>query len=359
MKIAVLGSGNGGSALAADWALSNHDVYMFDFEEFPNNIAAINEQGGIHAEGAIDGFAAITYAGHDIQHVLDKADLVFVVGPAYSTDKFAEMSKHHLTKGQHIIICPSACAGALVFKHTLGLSLDDHTYIISETSTLPYAARIIEPGRVRVFLKLTGGLFIAAQPSAYTRETLSFVKDVYPTIEPAENVIQTTLQNSNPVIHPAVTLLNTALIERTRGDFMFYEEGVTPGVGNLIKAVDEERIKVAEKLGAHVLPDPILGVKQGYMIEETYDNGYVTAPGFKGIKAQPSLDHRYLNEDVGYTLNLIADLAEHYSVDIPVIKAVIRIASIVTGKELLHDRKRTIKSLGLEGITLQELKKVL
>jgi len=359
MKIAVLGSGNGGCALAADWALSNHEVFMFDFKEFPSNIEAINQAGGIKVEGEINGFANIQYAGHDIQIVLNNADLVFIVGPAYSTEKFAEVCKPHLTKGQHIIICPSACAGALAFKKALGLSLEDHSYIISETSTLPYACRLIEPGRVKVFLKLKGGLYIAAQPSTYTQKTLELLKDVYPNMESAKNVLQTTLQNSNPVIHPAITLMNTALIERTEGEFMFYEEGVTQGVGNLIKAVDQERVKVAKSLGVNVLPDPIIGVKQGYMIEDTYDNGYVTAPGFKGIKAQHSLDHRYLNEDVGYSLNLIIDLAEHFDIDIPVTKSVVRIASVVTGKDFLNERKRTLESLGLNSTTLQELNDIL
>ncbi|MBH0231528.1 NAD/NADP-dependent octopine/nopaline dehydrogenase family protein [Halobacillus yeomjeoni] len=355
MKIAVLGSGNGGSALAADWALSNHDVFMFDFEQFPDNIEAIRKNGGIRVEGEIEGFAKIEYAGFDIQHVVKQADLVFVVGPAYSTEKFAEACKPYLEKGQHIIVCPSACAGALVFKKSLGLSLKEQSYIISETSTLPYACRIIEPGHVKVFLKLKGGLYIAAQPSTYTQETLSLVKGVYPHIMAAKNVLQTTLQNSNPVIHPAVTLLNTALIERTDGNFMFYEEGVTGGVGNLMKAVDDEKIKVAEKLGVEVRPDPVIGVEQGYMTEDSYDHGYITAPGYKGIKAQPSLDHRYLNEDVGYTLNLIVDLAEHYEIDIPVIQAIIRIASVVTGKDFVHERRRTMESLGLEGTTLQKI----
>ena len=43
MKIAVLGSGNGGCAVAFDWAKHGHDVYLFDFEEFSANIDAINE----------------------------------------------------------------------------------------------------------------------------------------------------------------------------------------------------------------------------------------------------------------------------------------------------------------------------
>jgi len=107
---------------------------------------------------------------------------------------------------------------------------------------------------------------------------------------------QTTLQNGNPVIHPAVTLTNTALIERTAGDFRFYEDGITPAVGRLIQAVDRERLTIAAALGVRILSEPDLGVEQGYMTESNYSTGYSKAPGFLGIKAPDSaglpLPHR-------------------------------------------------------------------
>jgi opine dehydrogenase len=76
------------------------------------------------------------------------------------------------------------------------------------------------------------------------------------------------------------------LIERTKGDFDFYHQGVTPAVGRLVEGVDRERIAIGKKLGVEVIPDPELGVIQGYMTEATYDNGFNTAPGFAGVKAQ-------------------------------------------------------------------------
>jgi hypothetical protein len=57
-----------------------------------------------------------------------------------------------------------------------------------------------------------------------TEDVLRLIADVYPGMEAAKNVIQTSLQNANPVIHPAVSLANAARIERT-GNFLFYEEG--------------------------------------------------------------------------------------------------------------------------------------
>ena len=107
-------------------------------------------------------------------------------------------------------------------------------------------------------------------------------------MEPAESVLQTSLQNANPIIHPAVTLSNAARIELTGGDFLFYEEGVSDSVGRLIEALDKERIAIGKELGVSILPDPEMGMRQGYMLEANYGSGYRKAPGFLGIGAQPA-----------------------------------------------------------------------
>ena len=116
--------------------------------------------------------------------------------------------------------------------------------------------RVTEPGEMRVFLKLDAGLTIAAVPRRGTEALHAALLEVYPGLTAAGSVFQTTLQNGNPVIHPAVTLLNAALIERTGGEFDFYEEGVTESVGRLIESVDSERLALAGALEVPVLSDP-------------------------------------------------------------------------------------------------------
>src|SRR4029078_2597779 len=149
----------------------------------------------------------------------------------------------------------------------------------------------------------------------------------------ADSVFQTTLQNGNPVIHPAVPLLNAGLLERTGGDFLFYEEGVTERVGRLIEAVDDERLAIAAALEVTLLSDPALGVRQGYMLEQNYSTGYSTAPGFLGIGAQSQLDHRYLTDDVGYSLVFLTDLAARLGVPTPVMVAWITTAAVVLARD--------------------------
>ena len=194
MQITVLGAGAGGTAVAFDCASHGHAVRVFDFEQFPENIATIAEQGGIHAEGDISGFGAIAYSGHDIDEALKDAELIYVVGPAYSTTPFGEAVAGRLSAGQTVIVSPSSCGGALAFKRAAGLALNDEAIRVAETSTLHYAVRLTEPGRVRVFLKLKAGNLLAALPSKHTDDILKLIADVYPSMEPAESVLQTSLQ---------------------------------------------------------------------------------------------------------------------------------------------------------------------
>ncbi len=352
MKVTVLGSGNGGLAIAFEWAQAGHEVALFDFPEFRANIADVAARTGITADGQLEGFAAVSYAGHDIGEAMSGADLVFAVGPAYSTAPFAEAAKPHTRLGQVFVVCPGSCAGALVFRQALG----DPGIVVAETSTLPYAVRVTGPAHLTVYNRLKGGYYVAALPRQATEEVFGLLRSVHCEIQPASSIWQTTLQNSNPIIHPAVTVGNAALIERTGGDFLFYEEGVTAGVGRLIEAVDHERVRIADALGVPVRRDPVIGIEQGYQTIDDYGIGYSQAPGFLGIKAQPQLDHRYLNEDAGYGLVFMTDLARQLGVATPVMDSLLTVASVLAGRDYRGEQARTMASLGLADATAEQLR---
>jgi len=354
MKIAVLGSGNGACATAGEWALNGHEVYMFDFEQFDKNIKVISENKGIDVKGKVEGFGKIKYAGHDIEKVVKGADIIFAIGPAYSTEPFGEACKGHLEKGQIVIVMPSSCAGSIVFKKALGLDIDDYSITVSETSTLPYAARVLEPGQVQIYNKLKGGYYIATLPRKRNEEVYKKIEAVYGEIKLGENIFKTSLQNANPVIHPAVSLLNIGNIER-EDDFFFYEQGVTPAVGRLIEALDKERMKIGDALGVNVESDVKIGVEQGYMQDENYEYGYAEAEGFKGILAQTDIEYRYFTEDVAYGLIFMIDLAETVGVETPVMKSIVEIVSVLLKRDFHKEEKRSLKKLGLD---LNKIKRI-
>lgn len=135
MKIAVLGSGNGGCAVAFDCSYHGYAVNLFDFESFPRTIADVQTHGGIYSEGQLQGFAPVAYAGHDIQRALQDVNVIYVVGPAYSTRPFAEACKPYLKPHHVVIICPSSCGGAFDFKRAAGLDFTTTKPLVAETAT--------------------------------------------------------------------------------------------------------------------------------------------------------------------------------------------------------------------------------
>lgn len=358
MKISVLGSGNGGCAVAFEWASKGHEVYLFDFKDFSKTLDAVCKSGGISAKGKMQGFAPILYAGDDIEYVLRDSKLIFVVGPAYSTEKFAKICRPYVKKGQIYVVCPGSCAGSVVFKNAIGIELNDDSVIVAETSTLPYAVRLTGQAEITVFNRLQGAYFLAALPRSANQKVYNLVKKGHETIEIAVNVFQTTLQNANPIIHPSIMLLNAALVERTNGKFLFYEEGVTPAVGRIIEALDNERIEIGKTLGLTIVPDPVLAYKQGYMYNETYDIGFSKAPGFKGIVSPAQLDNRYVSEDCGYGLVFMHDLGSYMGAKTPVMDAMITMWSVIMRKDYRMEGVRTLHVLGLDKYSPNELKTI-
>lgn len=356
MKIAVLGTGNGGCATAYDWAAAGHEVHVYDFERFPDAVAAISAQGGLRAEGELEGFAPIASASHDLEATLDGAEIVFIVRPAYATAEFGHAIKDLVAEGQSFIVSPGSCGGALVFKRALGLEPEDDRVFVAEFSTLPYAVRVPEPGLVHFYLKLKTGLHLATVPGGLVHELADKIRGVYPAVEPVHHIMASVLQNGNLVIHPAVTMLNAGLVDRTGGDFLFYEEGVTESSGNLMEAIDQERMALGRSLDVDLEPYPELGLRRGYMSEATYDQGFITAPGFAGIKAPARLNSRYFNEDVGYTMVLVAELAEVMGVEVPVINSMITVISAMMNRDYRGERARSLEMLGLGGWSAEDLR---
>ena len=91
------------------------------------------------------------------------------------------------------------------------------------------------------------------------------------------------------------------------------------------------------------------------MLANNYGEAYRNAPGFKGIGAQPQLDHRYLNEDVGYGLVFLSSLARQIGVATPTMDAMVRLTSVLMARDYAGEALRTPESLGIGDLSAQEL----
>ncbi|HAE57940.1 MAG TPA: NADP transhydrogenase subunit alpha, partial [Anaerolineae bacterium] len=195
---------------------------------------------------------------------------------------------------------------------------------------------------------------LAALPATRTQLVLDAINPAYPQFIDGVNVLNTGLNNMGAIFHPALTLLNAGWIERTNGDFQFYIDGVTPSTARILEVLDRERVTVASALGVRART-AMEWLKLAY---DTTGNDLNDAihnqPGYYGIKAPSTLNHRYIFEDVPMSLVPLASLAMRYGVSVRGMESIIRLGSILHQTDYWR-RGRTVERLGLSDLSVSEL----
>ena len=353
--ISVLGGGHGARTVAADMTLAGHAVTLFEMKKFSNNIKTITETGEIHISGnARNGSARIHNITHQIKEAVTGKELILIVVPAFAHADYAKTIAPYLADGQNFVLVPGTF-GSLEFLHTLS-SLNKHADItVSELDTLPYATRITGPNTVKVHHQLST-FGIGVFPAVKTNEILAIMQDLYPTATAFRDVLEAGLSNCNPVIHPLGVLMNAGRIEYSRGEFWYYEEGITPGTAKAMEALDEERKAVGRKLGLDLpgMADALHAVGYG-----PQGDLWETLKGSKGltpIKGPTSLTNRYVTEDIPIGLVCWSQLGEQLDVATPLMKATIEIGIAISGCNYWKEG-RTLEKCGIKGHSAEEITK--
>jgi opine dehydrogenase len=167
------------------------------------------------------------------------------------------------------------------------------------------------------------------------------------------------LNNANPVIHPAITILNAARIENEGEGTFFYRDGVSPTVARLIQKLDEERMALLQALGYPAQSDPKTSVEQGYASSSDYYECYKKGEGFKAFRNPNTLNNRYFHEDIGMGLVLFCSLGKMLGVPTPTCEAIVKIGGVLMDEDYFAKGLRTIDTLGLTNLTIPKLKKYL
>ncbi len=351
--VAVLGGGAGARAAAAELALAGWRVRLWDLPEFLQGMAGLLGDHHLEVEGVSEGRAELELVTDDIRTACESASLILIVAQAAGHRPIAEELATAVTYDQTIVVMPGSTGGALEVTRVIS---DERGFAptVAETATLPYAARTWGERGVTINhrVKLVK---LAARPTTETRRIVRELKPAFGGVQAAANVLETSLSNGNPVIHPAVMLLNAAYIERVADDWEFYADGVTPAVARLIEALDEERLALGRAIGLELLPEPEMCVRQGYSKVADYLVAYRDGPGFQDLGGPDSLQHRYLTEDVAYAMVTWLELAEVFGVAMPTAEAVVQIASSVLDEDLRGDPARGLDALGLAGMSADEI----
>lgn len=354
--VAVLGAGHGGAAAAADLTRRGFNVRLH--ARRAERIAEIAQRGGIEARGIHQGFVPIASLTTDVATAVDGADLIMLVVPSIAHEHYATALAPLAGGDVPILLNPGHTGGGLHFLTALRQAGCRAPVMIGETVTLTYICRLADPTTVEIY-SYTRNLGFAALPGKRTAELHARLQRLFPELRAASSVLETGLANINAIFHPPGMIMNAGWIEHTIGGFLFYAEGITESVGNVVTIVDNERLAIAKALGVPATPFLDIFHGAGLTTASARASGSVaracreSAPN-KTIKSPPSLNHRYISEDVGFGLVALSALGRIAGVATPVIDAQVTLTSAATGIDYWR-RGLTLERLGLGGLDAKAL----
>jgi len=368
--VAILGGGNGGHAAAADLSLTGFKVNFFELPQFAEPFERVLRTREVRIEGVSrDGVARVNLATTNIRQAIQEAEIIFVITPAFGHRTMAETCAPHVQDGQTIVVMPGS-GGSLEFVRIFKQKKVKKEIAFAETCTLPYGARLKGPGHVSVLIyavTLPTGVF----PSRKTKEVIPKLKRFYPVITPAKDVLEAAVNNPNPIVHPAATLLSATRIEHSKGEFYLYAEGMTPSVARAFESLNKERLALCKAMGYKLYHWDNLEFKN-YNLGETEEEcrhrilntSMDAAFGKDGIyagikmKGPENLKDRFVTEDVPYGMVLLSTLGDLLGIPTPTHDAVIQLASVIN-RTNYWKTGRGIDELGLSKFSRKGLKKFL
>ncbi|MGD2271698.1 MAG: NAD/NADP octopine/nopaline dehydrogenase family protein [Desulfobacterales bacterium] len=356
MNIAVMGGGNGSHTIAADLALKGLSVNLFEMEQFASSMQKVFETGEIEMTGvAGSGKAKMNRVTTDIVAAIKDVEVIFIPLPGFTISAYAKLLAPHLTEDQVVVIMPGTL-GALEFRQTLKSSGSSNRIIVAETGGLPFATRLVAPGKVQTF-HTRSVCALAAIPGSKGSLVYAKIKDLY-SFALKKTVIETGFGHLTPLLHPAGCLLNAGRIERSRGEFYMYEEGMTPSVVRVIESLDMERIQIGKRLGIQLSTGVDMMVESGYGPRGTLWESLNGSAGLTPVKGPPSLENRYVTEDIPYGLVAWASIGDAVGVETPIMDALIDLGSVIMGKDC-RQIGRNLDCMGLSGKDLKQIKSYL
>lgn len=350
-KFAVLGAGHGGLAMAGHLSFMGFHVNLYNRSE--ERLWGIKATGVIKLDGEIEGDGRVALATTNIEEAIRDVDIIMVVVPATAHRFMAETCAPFLKDGQIVILHPGRTFGALEFKQILNRLNPEVNAIIAEAQTFIYASRVVGPGHVHIF-RIKNSIPIAAVRAHKIPLVIEKLRPAYNEFVPGDNIFKTSFDNIGAVFHPAISILNAGWIEDIN-EFQFYVEGITRSVARVLEKVDSERVAVAAALGIRAMTARewlylAYGAAGKTLYEAIHSN-----PGYRGIMAPPTLDMRYINEDVPESLVPIASIGKKFNVETPAINSLIYLGSCLNETDYMENG-RTVEKLGIADMSLKELR---
>ncbi len=348
MKVAIIGAGNGGCAVAADLTIKGHEVTLIKTSTAMHNenFRYLKENAGEISlfENGQKTTTHLSCVTTDLAAAEDCEILIVYVQTNFHETLILRLIPH-LKSGQIVIFNPGYLSTAYMLKHG---APEDVVIVEAESSFID--CRIAEPGLVKVgFRNVRNPLGI--YPSAAAKRTQEKLNMLGFPFTYLSSVVEAALHNPNMIVHTVGAVMSIPRIEKTQGDYCMYHEVFTPSVWKMLEKLDDEKMNVLEKLGFERLAY-VDACKFRNSLDDERDGKevffwYASMP--TRAKGPVVVDSRYISEDVPQGLVMLEALSHQLELSCPVATALIELASVALGRDLRAEGRSPDK-LGKENI---------
>lgn len=322
-RITVVGSSPFALAMAGEIARKGGRVSLVETAATPllNHFFEIKK---INITGVVDESATLEYVGTDQEAITNAQVIILSLQPENCEDTMEQMIPC-LKSGQHIVVFPGNFCATIIRKLLQDHAINDIT--VSESASIPFVFDKVDFNTIKIH-RNKEELKIATCPAEKRTEVLDILNRYIEIFVPAANIIETSLENINSILHPLPILLNIAELERKGKDFYHFIDGVTPLVSTLLEKMDRERMAIGQAYELNLIPtlEQLKGYYGGNDCQTIYD--YIQTPEcpYDDIKGF-DLSSRYITVDIPYLLVPASCLAKAADIKTPIFDLCIALAS--------------------------------
>ncbi|MCF6807803.1 NAD/NADP octopine/nopaline dehydrogenase family protein [Thiotrichales bacterium 19S9-12] len=356
-RIAIVGAGHGGQALAADLALKGASVNLCADKSHPGGLNAIiaNSHKIKFKTNHKEYLAQLNLATNDFAQALNGVEYIFIVLPSFAHESMMMRILPFLENGQKVLTL-AANFSSLCYLNLMERFFLDVKVTLGDIASLPYACRSSNKGEVEV-VATKKNIQLATIPNDMTKVIANDLNTIFPSeLIPCDNVLELGLNITSGMSHPINALLNAGRIGEGKDPFYFYKDGISESTAELIEKLDYDRCIIGERLGFKMRPYLDLMAEFYTKRYDSVHDFFKNSQAHNTLMLCPnSLQERYISQDVPFVLVPWYSLGLLSGYQSKIMKSLIELASLLNGVDYFKSG-RSLENMQLNHLNLDTLK---
>ncbi|WP_353475927.1 NAD/NADP octopine/nopaline dehydrogenase family protein (plasmid) [Salipiger sp. H15] len=349
LSVGIAGAGSIAFGTAAVLESRGHRTALWS----PSGTGTDGLGQGLTASGALSGVFHPEVAG-SAEALVTGRDVVLIAVPGYGHKAVMDAIAPHLSAGQQVIVSSHASFGAVYLSELLaarGLTLP-----VTAWGTTALTGRRTGPAACNVNT-IRAKIDMCTVPASAQDGALETCRTLFGDVFVArDGLLAIALSNLNPQNHMGIALGNMTRMEH--GETWSQAGNVTPNVGRLMEALDEERLNIARALGLSV-KTIFEHYHQSYHVPvaSIHEMNAALVEAGTGGQGPATADSRYVTEDVPYGLVPTVVLGDLIGLPAELHRSGVKLFSAMYGRDF-EEENELLAALPLAELSLDQMREV-